>query len=105
MRHVACDKTRVTSQRQLPTNHDYAGSPNGPIREYQNDHSSFNFLDLCSAYLAESECRIRKKFLYKAVDRSLHIRSLESRFEGELLFAATEEPKSCRKTPERPKAA
>ena len=33
-------RTRVTSPRQLPTNHDYAGGPQGSIREYQNDQPS-----------------------------------------------------------------
>ena len=33
-------RTRVSSPRQLPTNHDYAGGPNGPIREYQSDQPS-----------------------------------------------------------------
>jgi len=37
------------------------------------DHSSFSFLDLRPAYPVRSKGRIRKKFLYKAVDRSLHI--------------------------------
>jgi len=33
-------RTRATSPRQLPTNHDYAGGPTGPIREYQGDQPS-----------------------------------------------------------------
>jgi hypothetical protein len=32
--------TRDPSPRQLPTNHDYAGGPHGPIREYQSDQPS-----------------------------------------------------------------
>ena len=40
MRHAPRDGTRATSPRQLPTNHDYAGGPNGPIREYQSDQPS-----------------------------------------------------------------
>jgi hypothetical protein len=33
-------RTRGTSPRQLPTNHDYAGGPSGSIREYQSDQPS-----------------------------------------------------------------
>ena len=40
MRQAFTGRTRVSSPRQLPTNHDYAGGPNGPIREYQSDQPS-----------------------------------------------------------------
>ena len=40
MRQAPWGRTRATSPRQLPTNHDYAGVPNGPIREYQSDQPS-----------------------------------------------------------------
>jgi hypothetical protein len=43
-----CDRlsrTRVNSQRQLPTDHDYAV----PTREYQTDQSSLNLLRLLLA--------------------------------------------------------
>jgi hypothetical protein len=40
MRQVDVDRTRVFSQRQLPTDHDYAGGLNGSIREYQSDQPS-----------------------------------------------------------------
>jgi hypothetical protein len=40
MRQVDTDRTRVFSQRQLPTDHDYAGGLKGSIREYQSDQPS-----------------------------------------------------------------
>ncbi len=40
MRQVNTDRTRVFSQRQLPTDHDYAGGLKGSIREYQSDQPS-----------------------------------------------------------------
>jgi len=41
MRQVDIDRTRVSSQRQLPTDHDYAGGRQRSIREYQSDQPSF----------------------------------------------------------------
>ena len=46
MRQAPRGRTRVSSQRQLPTNHDYAGGPTGSIREYQSDQPSYT---ACSA--------------------------------------------------------
>jgi hypothetical protein len=40
MRQAPWGRTRATSPRQLPTNHDYAGVPYGSIREYQSDQPS-----------------------------------------------------------------
>jgi len=40
MRQALWGRIRATSPRQLPTNHDYAGGPNGSIREYQSDQPS-----------------------------------------------------------------
>jgi hypothetical protein len=40
MRQALRGQTRAASPRQLPTNHDYAGGPNGSIREYQSDQPS-----------------------------------------------------------------
>src|SRR5881296_631354 len=36
----ATGRTRDASPRQLPTDHDYAGAPSGPIRGYQSDQPS-----------------------------------------------------------------
>jgi hypothetical protein len=47
MRQAQTGWTRVSSPRQLPTNHDYAGGPNGSIREYQSDQPS---LFACPAF-------------------------------------------------------
>src|ERR1700712_5016558 len=64
-----CDRlsrTRDSSQRQLPTDHDYAV----PTREYQTDQSSLYLtrlqLALCSKNLTTTTPLLR-------VDRSLHI--------------------------------
>ena len=40
LRQAPVGRTRDPSARQLPTNHDYAGGPNGSIREYQSDQPS-----------------------------------------------------------------
>ena len=40
MRQADIGWTRVTSQRQLQTNHDYVGGPCGSIHEYQSDQPS-----------------------------------------------------------------
>ena len=40
LRQAPTGRTRDLSARQLPTNHDYAGGPNGSIREYQSDQPS-----------------------------------------------------------------
>jgi len=43
-RGLLCDRplaeTRATSPRQLPTDHDHDGGPQGSIREYQSDQPS-----------------------------------------------------------------
>jgi hypothetical protein len=52
--HALCDRlsrTRETSQRQLPTDHDHAVS----TREYQTDQSSFKMLRLLLALSSERE--------------------------------------------------
>jgi len=40
VRHALRGKTRVPSPRQLPTNHDCVGEPQGSIHEYQGDRPS-----------------------------------------------------------------
>jgi hypothetical protein len=66
-----CDRlsrTRVRSQRQLPTDHDYAV----PTREYQLDQSS----PLPATAAADSVLETRKQKLpnrFAGIDRSLHI--------------------------------
>ena len=48
MRQVVSDRTRVSSQRQLPTDHDYAGGQQCSIREYQSDQTVVkSHFDLC----------------------------------------------------------
>lgn len=46
MRQAATGRTRATSLRQLPTDHDHVGQPYGLIHEYQSDQPS---LSACSA--------------------------------------------------------
>jgi hypothetical protein len=68
------DRTRANSQRQLPTDHDYAV----PTREYQTDQSSLNMPRLLLALYSE-----KGKDNYNPTDpaeltRSLHIRATHS---------------------------
>ena len=71
----AAGRTRDTSPRQLPTDHDYAGAPSGPIREYQSDQPSTQRFDprsLCSP-IAPTPWRIDDDV--GTLDRSFHISS------------------------------
>jgi hypothetical protein len=55
-----CDRlnlTRDNSQRQLPTDHDYAV----PTREYQTDQSSFKLLRLLLALSSGKESNVNNK--------------------------------------------
>ncbi len=70
------DRTRDNSQRQLPTDHDYAV----PTREYQTDQSSLNLPRLLLALSSR-----KRKDNYKNIPtdfaeltRSLHIRPMRS---------------------------
>ena len=90
-----CDRlgrTRDNSQRQLPTDHDYAV----PTREYQTDQSSLKLLRLLLALSSR-----KRKDNYKNIStdfaeltRSLHIRAMRSsrnhwfvfRLDGRQLF-------------------
>jgi hypothetical protein len=69
-----CDRlsrTRDTSQRQLPTDHDYAVS----TREYQTDQSSLKPAQAAAGLVLEPKQKQRQKpHRYAEVDRSLHIR-------------------------------
>ena len=70
------DRTRDNSQRQLPTDHDYAV----PTREYQTDQSSLKLLRLL---LALSSGKENVNYQNNPTDlaqltRSLHIRSMRS---------------------------
>src|SRR5277367_4190303 len=74
-----CDRlsrTRDNSQRQLPTDHDYAV----PTREYQTDQSSLNLLRLLLA-LSSRKSRGNYKNIptdFAELTRSLHIRAMRS---------------------------
>ena len=72
----AIGRTRDPSPRQLPTDHDYAGAPRGPIREYQSDQPSMLPFDrrlLCSTLAV---ClRIDDDVGPDLIARSFHIRS------------------------------
>ena len=70
------DRTRDNSQRQLPTDHDYAV----PTREYQTDQSS---LKTARLLLALSSRKRKDNYKNKPIDfaeltRSLHIRAERS---------------------------
>ena len=72
-----CDRlsrTRDLSQRQLPTDHDYAV----PTREYQTDQSSLNPAPTAAGPVLERRKRQKQQqkrpHRFAAVDGSLHIR-------------------------------
>ena len=54
MRQADIGWTRVSSQRQLPTNHDYVGGRWGSIHEYQSDQPSL-FADSAPARVVLKE--------------------------------------------------
>ena len=69
------DRTRANSQRQLPTDHDYAV----PTREYQTDQSSpslhWLLLVLSSG---EQQQQQKQPHRWRKLTRSLHIRPMHS---------------------------
>src|SRR5271168_686979 len=74
-----CDRlsrTRDFSQRQLPTDHDYAV----PTREYQTDQSSLKTAPTAARPVLEQRQRQRQRQKqphgYAEVDGSLHIREM-----------------------------
>ena len=74
-----CDRlsrTRVNSQRQLPTDHDYAV----PTREYQTDQSSLISAKAAARSALEKQHKQRQKqpLGSAALTRSLHIRAMHS---------------------------
>jgi hypothetical protein len=64
-------QTRDNSQRQLPTDHDYAV----PTREYQTDQSSLKPAQTAALCPREKERQNTKTTPPKQVTRSLHIRA------------------------------
>jgi hypothetical protein len=75
MRQVDSDRTRVFSQRQLPTDQDYAGGQSCSIREYQSDQPSSKAASTFARNAPPKEEEIRRK-KQDGLDRSLHIRRL-----------------------------
>ena len=74
-----CDRlgrTRDNSQRQLPTDHDYAV----PTREYQTDQSSLKLLRLLLALSSRKRKDNYKNIPtdFSVLTRSLHIRAMRS---------------------------
>ena len=69
------DRTRDNSQRQLPTDHDYAV----PTREYQTDQSS-PFLPwlLLALYSGKQRQQQKQHLRWRRLTRSLHIRQMYS---------------------------
>jgi hypothetical protein len=67
------DRTRANSQRQLPTDHDYAV----PTREYQIDQSSPSLPWLLLA-LSSGEQQQKQPHGWRRLTRSLHIRPMRS---------------------------
>src|SRR6266403_1733240 len=70
------DRTRDNSQRQLPTDHDYAV----PTREYQTDQSSLKSAQAAArSVLGKKQRQLQKQLHYCAeLTRSLHIRPMDS---------------------------
>ena len=69
------DRTRANSQRQLPTDHDYAV----PTREYQTDQSSLKSAQTAARPVLEKQPKQRQQQLRSAeLTRSLHIRAMRS---------------------------
>ena len=65
------DRTRDNSQRQLPTDHDYAV----PTREYQTDQSSLKSAPAAAGSVLEKQKQQQKQSHRCAeIDGSLHIR-------------------------------
>jgi hypothetical protein len=90
MRQVVSDRTRVSSRRQLPTDHDYAGGLRGSIREYQSDQPSSKAAPTFARNASPREGEKKTgKDVGEGLDRSLHIRS--GRFSAATRFAAIAE--------------
>jgi hypothetical protein len=69
------DQTRANSQRQLPTDHDYAV----PTREYQTDQSSPSLPWLLLALSSGKQQQQQKQpHRSRRLTRSLHIRPMHS---------------------------
>jgi hypothetical protein len=70
------DRTRDNSQRQLPTDHDYAV----PTREYQTDQSSLKTAPAAARSVFGKQQKQRQKQTHRSrrLTRSLHIRPMRS---------------------------
>jgi hypothetical protein len=70
------DRTRDNSQRQLPTDHDYAV----PTREYQTDQSSLKTAPAAARSVFGKQQKQRQKQTHRSrrLTRSLHIRPMHS---------------------------
>ena len=68
------DRTRANSQRQLPTDHDYAV----PTREYQTDQSSPTPAQTAARSVLAKEQLQKQTHPICRIDRSLHIRPMHS---------------------------
>jgi hypothetical protein len=83
------DRTRDNSQRQLPTDHDYAV----PTREYQTDQSSLITAPAAARSVFGKQQKQRQKQTHpsRRLTRSLHIRPTRSlRREKAILFLGSE---------------
>jgi hypothetical protein len=74
------DRTRDNSQRQLPTDHDYAV----PTREYQTDQSSLITAPAAARSVFGKQQKQRQKQTHpsRRLTRSLHIRPMHSLSKG-----------------------
>src|ERR1700693_690543 len=72
-----CDRlsrTRDNSQRQLPTDQDYAVS----TREYQTDQSSLKTAPTAAGFVLEKQRKQRQHHRSRRLTRSLHIRAADT---------------------------
>ena len=73
------DRTRDNSQRQLPTDHDYAV----PTREYQTDQSSLKSAQAAARpVLKKRKRQLQNNLDHAELTRSLHIRAMHSSKQG-----------------------
>ena len=71
MRQTDLGQTRVSSPRQLPTDHDHAGGHKCSIREYQSEQPSSKATSTFARNPSHREERRRKRKI--GLDGSLHI--------------------------------
>ena len=84
-----CGRTRVTSVRQLPTDHDYAARPaNIRLINRRKSYLDRYLLYLRKANNHETQHQPQHRRMNKGIDSSLHIRRKPLAFAAEAGYAA-----------------